>query len=146
MRVALAALVLSTSACKKASPEPAAAPEAEPKAEMAVEMPREPAAMKLAERLVADGLSGVNPSGSSDFSMAFTFQPNGHWAGKGHAELGGESLDCEETGTWKIDTMEGEQGIVQWSIVRTNCPNRTAGDMQRALVGFQGKEATISFR
>lgn len=147
MRILLTAVaLLSIAACKKKPQEPAAAPEPEPKVELSVEMPREAAAMKLAERLVADGLTGVNPTGSSEFSMNFTFHPTGNWSGKGHAELGGESLDCEEAGTWKIDTMEGDKGIVQWAIVRTNCPNRNGGDVQRALVGFEGKEHTISFR
>ncbi len=141
----LVAAALLFTACKKKEAAPAAAPEA-PKAELSVQMPHEASAKKLAEKLIANGLENVNPTGSSDFSMKYTFKGDGNWSGEGHAELGGETLDCVETGTWRIDEMLEEKGRVEWTIVRTNCPNREAGAAQRALVGFEGKEATISFR
>ena len=142
----LVTAALLFTACKKKEAAPAAAPAAAPKTELAVQMPHEASAKKLAEKLIANGLENVNPTGSSDFSMKYTFKPDGHWSGDGHAELGGETLDCDETGTWRIEEMVEEKGRVEWTIVRTNCPNREAGAVQRALIGFEGKEASISFR
>lgn len=141
----LTAAALTVTACKKKEPE-VAAPEPAPKAEMSVKMPREAAAKKLAEKIVANGLERVMVTGTSDFTMDFTMKGDGKWSGVGLAKLGGETLECQETGDWEIAEMNGEKGVIEWTIVRTNCPNRTSGDSQRALVGFEGKEATISFR
>ena len=150
MRVlALATLAaLSIGGCKKTNSTPAAAA-AEPapaKSKLTVEMPDDPAARKLAEDLIAKGLKRLNPTGSSDFSMDFTFAGDGTWTATGEADLAGETLDCEENGTWKIDEMVEAKGRIEWAIEKTNCPNRNNGDTQRALVGFEGDEAKVSFR
>lgn len=135
---------LSLVACKKKEAAPAAAPApAEP--EMTVQMPHEAEAKKMAEKLVANGIQNANPTGSTDFSMDYSFKPDGNWSSKGHAELGGETLDCQETGTWKIEEMVEEKARVEWTIVRTNCPNREAGS-ERGLVGYEGKIATVTYR
>lgn len=150
MRIALvlALTALSFTGCKKKDAEPAAA-EAEPApkaAAMTVEHPDTPEGKKFAEKLIANGLSNINPTGSSNFSMSFVFKGNGQWTATGLAELGGETLECEEAGKWKVEDMVEEKGRLEWTIERSNCPNRSAGDSQRALVAFDGKDATVSFR
>ncbi len=146
MRALVVLALVAAAGCKKKQPEPAAEPSAPKKAQITAEIPEGAEARAFAEKLVANGLQDINPTGSSDFSMTLEFRPDGHYAGKGHAELGGETLDCEETGTWRIEEMVDGKARVEWTIVRTNCPNRDGGSSDRALVGFAGKEASVSFR
>lgn len=146
MRVLTSVVVaLTLAACggKKApeTPEPAEAP----KAEITAEIPEGPDAKKFTRALADSGLQDLAPSGSSDFSMSLQFALDGTYTGEGVAELGGETLECTETGTWSIDSMDGEQASMNWTITKTNCPNRTNGDTQRVAVQL-GNPPKVSFR
>lgn len=146
MRTVLPLLVLPTLvACgNKKEAAPAAAAEAAPA--LTVEMPEDPGAKKFAKQLIDTKVENLNPTGSSDFKMAMSFQPDGTWTGTGFAELGGETLDCDEVGTWKIDTMDGESALMDWTITKTNCPNRENGASQRVQFQFAGTTYKVSFR
>lgn len=137
-------LSLSLFACAKKAPE-TPEPEAAPKAEITAQIPDGPDAKKFARSLVETSLEDIAPSGSSDFSMTMNFAMDGSYTAEGMAELGGETLECTETGTWAIDSMDGEKANMDWSITKTNCPNRDNGNTQRVALQL-GNPPKVSFR
>ena len=144
----LALSLVALCACGKKSPstEPAAAAAAKSGPAITAEMPDDASARQFAKQLVAQELTGLNPTGSSDFSLSITFAGDGTWVSAGHAELGGETLDCQESGTWRIDEMEGDKAVMDWTIAQTTCPNRSSGETQRVSVAFVGDTPKIAFR
>ncbi len=140
----LSALLLISACGKKTTSEPVAAAPA--KAEFTAEMPNSPEAKKFARQLTGAPLEDISPTGSSNFNMSFTFDGDGSFTATGVAELGGETLECNETGTWRIDTMDSTKANMDWNITKTNCPNRDNGSSQRVLLEFTGDTHKISFR
>ena len=137
----LAALLL-VSACKKKEETPAAAKGPQ----ITASIPDSPEARQFAKKLISAEVSGLNPTGSSDLSMTIHFKGDGSWTSVGHAELGGETLDCDEVGSWEIDQMEGAKAVMNWTITKTTCPNRENNQAQRVQMEFTDTTYKVSFR
>ena len=137
----LSALLLISACGKKTTSEPVAA-----KAAFTAEMPDSPEAKKFARQLTGNPLVDVSPTGSSNFNLTVTFGTDGSFTSTGQAELGGETLECEEVGTWRIDSMDSTKANMDWTLSKTNCPNRENGSTQRVLLEFTADDFKISFR
>ncbi|NCG20793.1 MAG: hypothetical protein GWP91_17430 [Rhodobacterales bacterium] len=140
----LTVLLLIASCGKKTATETAAV--APPRSAFTAEMPDSPEAKKFAKQLTGSPLRGVSPTGSSNFNLHLTFAADGSFTSTGQAELGGETLECEEVGTWRIDSMDGIKANMDWTLAKTNCPNRENGSTQRVLLEFTADDFKISFR
>jgi predicted small lipoprotein YifL len=140
---ALLALLTLMACGKKAPTEPAAAA---PEPAMNVEMPSSADAKNFAKQFTAEAISHLNPTGSSDLAMEISFAGDGTWTSTGLAKLGPETLDCDENGTWKIEEMDGAAAIMEWAIIKTDCPNRENGQTQRVQFEFSGATYKVSFR
>jgi len=101
----------------------------------------------FASKLMKTTVSGFNPTGSSEFTYTnMTFADDGTWTAQGDLSLGGESIACVEDGTWMIDTMSGDNAVMNWTVTKTTCPSRDSGTEQRVNVAIDGSDVKISFR
>lgn len=126
MRVLIVALAVA--GCQKTPPE--AAPSKG--VEITAEMPDTPEARAFAARLIETELTGLNPTGASEFQFEkMTFSPEGTYEADARLEVGGEAADCEEVGTWRIDEMADAGAIMEWTVTKTTCANRSAGEQTR---------------
>jgi len=143
LSVLTAALLLAACGEKKAPDAAAAAGPS--KAAISIDIPAD--AKGFAAKLLKTTVSDFNPTGSSEFTYnAMTFAGDGTWTAKGNLRLGGESIDCVEDGTWRIDTMNGDDALMDWKLTKTNCPSRDAGVEQRVNMAIDGADVKISFR
>ncbi len=148
MRTSLTLLfaVTALTACgeKKA---PASAGSTPTKASFTADIPEGSAAKAFAGKLLKTTVSDFNPTGSSEFVYtAMNFVGDGTWNAAGNLSLGGESVDCSEAGTWRIDAMDGDNAVMDWKTEKTNCPSRDAGIEQRVSMSISGEDYKISFR
>ena len=145
MRNPIALLIVATltTACgEKKAPEPAAA-----SADSITNADVPPEAKAFANRLLKTTISSFNPTGATEFTYtAMTFNSDGTWVTKATLRLGGESVDCEETGSWLIDSMNGDSALMEWKVTQTNCPARASGTEQRVSVLLDGDDVKISYR
>jgi hypothetical protein len=137
-----AAILLAGCPDKKA-PEAAAAERADNA--ITIDIPAD--AKAFANKLLKTTVDRFNPTGSSEFTYTeMTFAGDGTWTAKGNLRLGGETIDCVEDGTWRIDSMNGDDAVMDWTLTKTNCPSRDSGTEQRVSMSIDGDNVKISFR
>lgn len=146
---ALALLTLAAGCGKKAAePEAAAeapAEEAAPApAAMSAQMPDTKEAKAFAKTLVGTTVSNWSPldgsGGGGELEYKeMTFDPSGSWAANAVLELGMDTVDCKESGTWAIDEAESkETATMSWKLDKTDCPSRETGVDLRVKMSITG--------
>ena len=139
-------LTLLTIGCGPKTPAtPAPAEEA---VKIDVSMPDSPDASAFATQIIEQGISDWSPTGSRDFKWTSAdFHADGSLKVQAKIDVGGETMECPETGTWSIDSVDSaSSGILEWTIVKTSCATREDGAQQRVQLTYTGSEAKISFR
>ncbi|MBT3223053.1 MAG: hypothetical protein HN348_28605 [Proteobacteria bacterium] len=113
-----------------------------------VEMPEGADARSYAKGVVGLTIVNWSPIGNSDFKWkSAAFAPDGGFSAVAWLTVGGEELDCEESGTWKVNSVDSSaQGTIEWTIDDTDCPNRDNGTQQRAQIIVEKGDYKISMR
>ena len=113
-----------------------------------VAMPDSPDATAFATTIIERGISDWSPTGSRDFKWTkASFSPDGTLKVNAKIDVGGETMECPETGSWSIDSVESaSSGIIEWTVVKTSCATREDGATQRVQLSYSGSETKISFR
>lgn len=120
-------------------------------APITAQMPDTSNARAFASRLVQTTISNWSPISGGDVELDYnsmTFAPDGSWTATATMEAAFEEFDCQETGTWIIDTATADDtATMDWEIGRTTCPMREAGSSLRVQMTIERKgEYQISFR
>lgn len=105
----------------------------------------------FARRLVATPIKNFSPSDSTGAKFlynTFSFQADGTFTAQGYVEIADEKMDCAESGPWTMDAAESETvATVSWTVEKTNCAGREAGEKTRAQVTLQsGADPVFAFR
>ncbi|MCO4746289.1 MAG: hypothetical protein KC912_15940 [Proteobacteria bacterium] len=157
MRTALIPLLfaLSVTGCgKKSAPTASAdAPAPAPaSATISVSMPGGGNAKAFAKNLIDLDITNWKPTGSGS-SVQFIyktldFKSDGTWAADASVEANFEEIPCAESGTWAIADAESAQiGTITWTLAKTNCAMREAGEESRGQVTMgKGTGFAVAFR
>lgn len=145
--VLLALALVSVPACKKSGP-----PEGPTGATITASMPDTPEARAFAERLVAAPIEGrrivARSGGAAVAYHQIHLDPDGRWRAEATLDARGDEIPCKESGQWRIArASSAEQGTVEWTRLKTNCPGRAADETQRLQLAYAPDgEVTLSFR
>ncbi len=141
--VLLAAMLVPGAALAKKKKDEPVAP-----VEVVVEpnTPTDGASKKFAKHLVAAQIANFKPSdagGATFLYASLRFNPDNTWVAEAFVEMGGERMDCTESGAWTMEPAESDSvGMVAWSLDKTNCPGRESGATTRAKLTFDGDKLT----
>ena len=141
--VLLAALI----ACPKSAPPEEAKP-ADKGPELTVAMPDSDAARGFARKMVKAELSKWSPTDDRAFVWeSADFKADGTFVAKAAIRAGGESVPCDEIGTWSIDkAVDKTHATMDWTVTKTDCATRSSGDSLRVAVRFENAGISISYR
>jgi hypothetical protein len=137
------------SCAKKEAPQAAAAEGKSEEAAITAEIPATAEARSFAKTLIGTQVSNWHPTGGSAFAYeTLTFKPDGTWSAAASVSAGGEDIDCQESGTWKIsEATSTDTATMEWGVVKTTCVSRDAGTSQRVVMTIlEGGEYKIGFR
>ena len=147
--VACALLLPSTALAgknKKDKGEEEAAAEAAPEPTT----PGDAASKKFAEGLVDATIQNFNPTdaqGATFVYVTMSFLPDNTWKAKGYVEIIDERMECAESGTWTMEPAESDTvATVNWTVDKTDCGGRDAGEKTRAQVTLQNGTIDVLFR
>ena len=145
-RLSVLALVSLMACPKTTTPEPAKPADKGP--EITVAMPDSDAARAFARKMVKTTISDWSPTDDRAFQWeSATFEPDGTFVAKAAIRAGGESVPCDEIGTWSIDkAVDKTHATLDWTVTKTDCATRSSGDKLRVAVRFEGDEISIAYR
>lgn len=156
-RVLLLSLPLAGACGPKASTTPVAAGSetttgAPGAATLSMPLPGGPDAKKFAQNLVDAEIADFKPAGVGG-SVQFVYESldfsgDGSWTAKAAVEANFESIPCVESGSWTIEDAESATaGTITWTVARTNCAMREAGETTRGAVTLgKGTGFSVAFR
>ena len=133
-----------------ACPKPSA-PEAAPMdkgPEITVAMPDSDAARAFARKMLKADIQNWSPTDDRAFQWeSVTFKPDGTFVAKAAIRAGGESVPCDEIGTWSVDkAVDKTHATMDWTVTKTDCATRSSGDKLRVAVRFEGDDVNIAYR
>lgn len=149
----LLASLFALAACggEKAAPANAGSAPVEAAPEAATNIPGDADSKAFAKRLLALEVKDFKASDGAGASFVYTlfkFNPDNTWTADGYVEMDFERMECRESGTWTMDAASSASSAdVNWTVAKTNCAGRDAGQETRALVTISDKgEPSFAFR
>jgi hypothetical protein len=134
-------------ACPKPStPEVATPTDKGP--ELTVAMPDSDAARAFARKMLKANISDWSPTDDRAFQWeSVVFKADGTFVAKAAIRAAGESVPCDEIGTWSVDkAVDKTHATMDWTVSKTDCATRSSGDKLRVSVKFEGDEINIAYR
>lgn len=153
--VSLSVLVslLGLAACGDKAPPASAgsAPVADAAPSKVSSAPADGDSQAFARRLVATQIANFSPSDTSGAKFLYNtlaFRGDGTFAAAGYVEMEDEKMECAESGPWTMEPATSSSvATVSWTVEKTNCAGRDAGQVMRAEVKLQeGADPVFSFR
>ena len=129
-------------ACGPKTP-PEAAPAASSQPETTMDVPIDAESRKFANSLTDLSIENWMPedTGMADFRYSmFSFSKDNTWGGAATLTIIDESVNCEESGTWSMESAESAStATITWVVQETDCPGREKGKSLRAKATIDDK-------
>jgi len=141
--------LIAVAGCKKEESSTAAVKPVEDRVKWGDQVPDTEASKVFAEKLVMAEIKNlrVTDDGAVLTYRNMKFDANGSWLANGDVKIDDEKMECTESGTWTMEEAESPTtSRLDYTIDKTNCAGRTAGDTQRASMDLGGAEPDIRFR
>ena len=134
-------------ACSKQAPSAAvqAAPEG-PALDMSI--PAGPDGSSFATLLVTTPVVNWSPTDDRSFQYStLTFSGQGTFTAAAALSAGGESVPCQESGSWSVEDVESPTiGTIEMTLTETDCATRDSGFTQRIRLSRETDHYRIAYR
>jgi hypothetical protein len=147
--IILLPLALSTADAKKSkSPENEASDAAAVPVEQQADVPGDAASKKFSKTLMsANGFNNFIPDVEGLVYKTIRFLPDNTWSADAAIEVMDESMECTESGTWKMDPAKSPKTAgMEWDIQSTDCPSLESGRNLRILATLNGNAIDAEYR
>lgn len=148
MKYGILLSLLLVGACAKKGEETSSNPNTATSA--ATKLPEGNNAKSYAEKLLRIPVTNWKPiaNGEADFVYKrMTFSADNTWAANAQMTAQGETVDCQESGTWVMESAEAENiATMEWTVQKTNCPGRNENSIIRVKATIKDGEYDIMFR
>ncbi len=152
MRTALILVPALALACggkdKSSTAAPEAAAAADPTASL--DIPGDADSKKFANALLDLEITNFKPSDGAGALFKYDtmdFAGDNTWSGAGFVEMGGERMECTESGKWSMDpAVSASEADMTWTLDATDCAGREAGADTRVNITLNDDGWDVAFR
>jgi hypothetical protein len=145
-------LVLLLSACGEKTSAPTATASASTSAPSAqADVPKDAASQSFAAKLLKYPIKDFSPSDNGGVQFSYktlTFRADNTWSADASMVADGETVDCNESGTWSMDPAENPNlATMDWKLQKTSCAGRPTDEVMHVKVEISNEgEYKILFR
>jgi len=114
------------------------------------QLPDDNTSKKFGEALMAAEISNFKPVdnvGAKFVYATMSFDAGNTWRAEGYVEIQDERMECVESGAWSLEPATSNTvGTVSWTVDKTDCAGRDAGQESRAQVTIEKNGISALFR
>lgn len=127
-RLTLLLALATVVACGGKEKKPETAPAGEAALEMPKDVPDDDASKAFARKLMKHKARDFRPTEASGAQLVYktmTFNPDHTWVATALMTADGETFDCNERGTWKMDAADDrDTAHMDWKLEKSTCAGR----------------------
>ena len=114
------------------------------------QLPDDNTSKKFGDALMAAEITDFRPVdnvGAKFVYSTMSFDAGNTWRADGYVEIQDERMECVESGAWSIEPAESNTvATVSWTVDKTDCAGRDAGQATRAQVTIEKNGISALFR